>query len=157
MTELIKDIRLTLDKIAKIEEEYAAKKTACEKYIDLLKSKMLPSLGLSEGDAVTLEIHEYREDKVHCFAVAQTVECFIKDVQLHMPNKYDTELYLKPLLLKTKKAKRTFGNYIHSWTLKKDGKVILEHVKKSDIIPGTYKEEELEAYRTRLYESQKIK
>lgn len=157
MTEL-EDINLTLDKITKIEDEYKSKKTACEKYIDLLKSKMLSSLGLSEGDAVTLEIHEYREDKVHCFAAAQTIECFIKSVELHLPNKYAPETYMYPLLLKNKKAKRTFSClFQHSWTLKKDGKIILEHIKESQIIPGTYTKEEIAEITPRLLESQKIK
>ena len=87
-------------------------------------------------------IHEYRDDRVHCFVTARTTNLFIKNI---VYTKFrEEEGFLSPVLLKKKTAKKPlYFNQFLSWTLKKGEETILEHYAEEFIIPGTYTEEEL--------------
>jgi hypothetical protein len=151
---IIRDITSTYDKIRAAEEEHEQKKILLEKELEDKKSKILSYLGFEIGDLVTLEIYEHRDDRVHCFAVAQTAECFIHGVTLKTDEKGIN--FLAPVLRKKDRKKNIYHNDYLSWDLKKDGKVVLSHRAEQVIIPKTYTEEKLESLRKYLLEAQKI-
>ncbi len=66
------------------------------------------------------------------------------------------EKFLAPVLKKKDRKRVIYHNDYLSWDLKKDGKVILSHRAEQHIIPGTYTEKQLEEYKPRLSEAQKI-
>lgn len=151
--EIIQDLTETLDQIKKAEEEHEQKMVLLEKELEDKKSNILSKLGFRIGDLVTLEIYEYRDDRIHCFAVPQTAECFIHGVNL----KADKDgSFLAPILKKKDRKRAIYHNDYLNWDLKKDGKVILSHRAEQHIIPGTYTEKQLEEYKPRLSEAQKI-
>jgi len=152
--DIVRDITSTYDKIRTAEEEYEQKKILLEKELEDKKSNILSHLGFRIGDPVTLEIFEYRDDRVHCFAVAQTAECFIHGVNLKTDEK--GENFLAPILKKKDKKKSIYHNDYLSWDLKKDGNVILSHRAEQYIIPKTYTEEKIESLRKYLSSAQKI-
>jgi hypothetical protein len=145
---------MVLDQKKVLEEEFNKKICSLNYKIQEIESDIIINMGLKPLDAVTLEIHEYRDDRISCFAVAQTVECFLKEIGYTIE---DEKIILVPTLLKKKNSKRAicFPSFM-SWTLKKDGSIILEHVAKQHIIPEKYSEASLESIRRRLLELQKI-
>ena len=151
--EIIQDLTETLDQIERAEEEHEQKMESLEKELQEKKSRILSKLGFEIGDQVTLEIYEYRDDRIHCFAVPQTAECFIHGVNLKCDKDGN---FLAPILKKKDRKKAIYHNDYLNWDLKKDGKVILSHRAEQHIIPGTYTEEQIKEYKIRLSEAQKI-
>jgi hypothetical protein len=151
---IIQSIEKTINEIKTAEVEYLLKKELLEKELEDKKSDVLSQLGFRIGDPVTLEIHEYRDDRIHCFAVAQTAECFIHGVTLKTDEKNNN--FLAPILKKKDKKRAIYHNDYLSWDLKKDGKVILSHRAEQVIIPDAYTEKQISDYRVRLLEAQKI-
>jgi hypothetical protein len=151
---IIENLEVTFNEIKAVEAEFLQKKELLEKEFEDKKSDVLSQLGFRLGDPVTLEIFEYRDDRVHCFAVAQTAECFIHGVTLKTDEK--NENFLAPILKKKDKKRAIYHNDYLSWDLKKDGKVILSHRADQVIIPKTYTEDQINDYRVSLLEAQKI-
>ena len=151
---IIQNLEETISKIKIAEEEYRQKQILLEKELEDKKSDILAQLGFRIGDQVTLQIFEYRDDRIHCFAVPQTAECFIHGVELKTD---ETGLkFLAPVLKKKDRKKAIYHNDYLNWDLLKDGKVILSHRAEQVIIPGTYTEEQLVNYPVRLLTMQKI-
>ncbi len=151
---IIRDITSTFDKIKAAEEEYEQKKILLGKELEDKKSKILSYLGFEIGDPVTLEIYEYRDDRINCFSVAQTAECFIHGVTLKTDEKGIN--FLAPILRKKDRKKNIYHNDYLSWDLKKDGKVILSHRAEEHIIPNKYTPEKVKEIRKILISAQKI-
>jgi hypothetical protein len=151
---IIRSLEESLMKIKNAEHEYLQKKVLLEKELEDKKSDILSALGFRLGDQVTLEIFEYRDDRIHCFAVPQTAECFIHGVVLKTDEKKQS--FLAPILKKKDRKRAIYHNDYLSWDLKKDGKVILSHRAEQHIIPDTYTEAQLNEYRARLLSAQKI-
>jgi len=152
--EIIQDLTETIGQITKAEEEHKEKMALLEQELEDKKSNILSKLGFRIGDQVTLEIYEYRDDRIHCFAVPQKAECFIHGVILKTDEK--NEKFFAPVLKKKDRKRAIYHNDYLNWDLKKDGKVILSHRAEQHIIPETYTEKQLEQYRIRLLEAQKI-
>ena len=151
---ILKNLTETFDKIRTTEDEYQQKLFLLKKELEDKKSDILEQLGFRLGDQVTLEIFEYRDDSIHCFAVAQTAECFIHGVVLKTDERKVN--FLAPILKKKDRKRVIYHNDYLNWDLKKDGKIILSHRGEERIIPGTYTEEKLESLRKCLLAAQKI-
>lgn len=151
---IIESLKETINKIKEVEAEFIQKKADLEQEIEDKKSNVLSALGFRIGDQVTLEIYEYRDDRIHCFAVPQIAECFIHGVVLKTDEKKQS--FLAPILKKKDRKRNIYHNDYLNWDLKKDGKVILSHRAEQHIIPDTYTEKQLVEYRTRLLSAQKI-
>ena len=151
---IINNLTKTFDKIRIAEEEYREKQLLLNKELEDKKSDILAQLGFRLGDQVTLQIFEYRDDRIHCFAVPQIAECFIHGVVLKTDE--DGVKFLAPVLKKKDRKKAIYHNDYLNWDLLKDGKVILSHRAEQVIIPGTYTEEQLKNYPVRLLTMQKI-
>lgn len=151
---IIKNLEETFNKIRTAEEEYNHKKHLLVKELEDKKSDILERLGFRIGDQVTLELFEYRDDRIHCFQAAQVAECFIHGVKLETFGKEGN--FLSPVLRKKDRKKSIIFNQYLSWDLKSCGHIILSHRAEQYIIRGTYTEEELKEYKPRLLKAQKI-
>jgi hypothetical protein len=151
---IIQSLEETIMKIKNAEHEYLLKKEILEKELEDKKSDILSQLGFRIGDLVTLEIHEYRDDRISCFAIAQTAECFIHGVEMRTDEKGVN--FFVPVLRKKDKKKNIFHNFYLSWDLKKDGKIVLSHRAEEHIIQDKYTPEKIEEIRKYLISAQKI-
>jgi hypothetical protein len=152
---IIQSIEETIMKIKNTEHEYLLKKELLEKELEDKKSDILSQLGFRIGDKVTLQLFEYRDDRIHCFQVAQEGECIIHGVKVARFSD-DKVKFLTPVLKRENRKKEINFNEYLSWDLKKDGKVILSHRAEQVIIPETYTEEQIAEFKPRLLFAQKI-
>jgi len=141
---------LTAEQIDQICESEIIAIESSPSYMDYKKQQeeaesvaYLSSLGLAKGDKVTLHLHEWRNDTIHCFQVDQKCDCILQGLQKGVP-----------ILTKGKKEIRFRSS--SAWSLLKDGIVYLEHIEHQTILPNTYTDEQLARLRINLLELQKL-
>jgi len=139
---------LTAEQIDHICESELAVLESYKKKEEIYGQAHLESMGLKPGDKVTIRLHEYQDDSIHCFQTAQECECYIF-------GSYGLDNDLLILRKKGKKKELRFNQFI-SWDLIHDGKVVWSRINPQNIIPGTYTDEELARIRIRLSELQKL-
>ena len=150
---IIISLKETISKIQSAEEEYRLKKELLEKELEDKKSDILSQLGFRIGDKVTLHLFEHRDDRVHCFQVEQSAECYIHGVKF---SNFTDDKFLAPVLRKKDRKKDIHFNQFLDWDLINDGKVVLSHRSEHYDFPKTYTEEQLRETRIRCLELQKI-
>ena len=130
-----------------------ARETALARFdmdMTAFKLQLMHAFGLEVGDEVTLHIHDYREDSCGCFIVAREVKCYVTAICIY-ESEYQPTFLAPTVVMKDKRGKLKKKNYNYnqfcSWTLVKDGKVLIDHPRESEIIECKYTQEQIDKIR----------